>query len=153
MNNPSLLPRRRLWVAAACILAAVGLGAGCSSRDPNWKETIPVTGVVTVDGQPVEGVSVKLVNSKGETGPDVVFPAAFTDTTGKFAISTYEQGDGAPPGDYAVIFTWPTLNTLSMQYEGDRLNGRYGDANGSEKRLTVASGAPIDMGKIDLTTK
>jgi hypothetical protein len=142
---------KRAWLITAVGAAVAAMLAGCSSGGPARVETIPVTGTVTVDGQAVEGVSVTL--DRVGDAKNVIPSTAMTDAEGKFAISTYEQGDGAPIGEYTVLFKWPTMNMISMQYEGDRLNGRYSDAKSSKTTVKVETGNPVDLGKIELTTK
>lgn len=76
-----------------------------------------------------------------------------TDPAGKFAISTYESGDGLPAGDYTLIFTWQEFNVISRSYSGeDKLNGRYIDPATSTIKLTVKEGEENDMGVVALTT-
>ena len=77
-----------------------------------------------------------------------------TDVEGKFAISTYQSGDGLPEGEYALTFMWGQLNLISKSYGGpDKLNGRYLNAQTSEHRVTVEAGDPIDLGRIELSTR
>ena len=45
------------------------------------------------------------------------------------------------------------MNMVTMQYEGDRLNKRYEDKKASKTTVKVESGKPVDLGKIELTTK
>jgi hypothetical protein len=78
----------------------------------------------------------------------------FTDENGKFEISTYEESDGVPEGDYVALFMWGELNLLSMQYGGpDKLKGKYLDPRTSEHKISVAKGTPAEFGRIDLTTQ
>lgn len=134
---------------ASCLLLLI-LNPGCGGKDRNWKETIPVQGEVIVDGQPAEGV---MVNFNPLAGMDTAQPtstSAMTDKEGKFKASTYQVGDGVPAGEYQVTFKWPTLNKISMTFDGDKLKGKYSDAQKSQYTITVVSGTPIDMGRIEL---
>jgi hypothetical protein len=146
-----------LFAILAMFSIGVCLVPGCSSRDANWKETVPVTGMLTVDGKPEPNIMVTLTtiatSQAGGSAADALPSATFTDATGAFALSTYEQGDGAPLGEYVVTFSWPTMNMISMQYEGDRLDGKYNDVKTAETRIKVESGKPVDLGTIDLKTK
>lgn len=65
--------------------------------------TVYVTGVVTVDGAPSEGVSVAFA-PKSPEGRECF---GVTDTDGVFelTVSGAEVGSGAIPGEYAVTFT------------------------------------------------
>lgn len=140
------------WFALLAIFVA-----GCSSRDPTWKETVPVKGALTVDGKAEMGVEVRLTSvalaAKEGFAAEPLPSKAMTDAAGAFALSTYEIGDGAPPGEYVVTFAWPTMNMITLQYEGDRFNGKYSDEKTAEKRIKVESGKPLDLGRIELTTE
>jgi hypothetical protein len=72
------------------------LGAGCG--DTGTAPTAKVSGVVTFNGQPVEGASVVFTPAQGRPGTGV------TDATGHFTISTFAAGDGAVPGEHTVAF-------------------------------------------------
>lgn len=127
--------------------------SGCSSRDPNRKETFPVTGEVYADGVVAEGVTVELHPVGGIDKAQPTMTSTMTDAEGKFAASTYEQGDGAPEGEYIVTFKWGQLNRMSMSYDGDKFKGKYSDPKKSEFRVSVVAGSPADMGRIELVTK
>jgi hypothetical protein len=126
---------------------------GCDSRNPNWKETIPVAGQVFVDGQPAEGVTVTFHPVGGMDTAQPTISSSMTNAEGNFAASTYEPGDGVPAGEYQITFTWGTLNKISMTFDGDKFKGRYKDPEKSQFKVTVESGSPVDLGRIDLQVK
>jgi len=69
---------------------------GCSP-ERKGPETAKVTGLVTLDGEPVEGAMVNLIPSaSGHTA------YAQTDKKGKFRIHC-QFGDGAVPGSYGIM--------------------------------------------------
>ncbi|HEY0985291.1 hypothetical protein [Schlesneria sp. T3-172] len=118
-----------------------------------------VTGTLLIDGEPESMVAVRLIRVNGpdpEAGTSqVIVPSAYTDDEGKFTIGTYEGGpnaDGAPKGDYAVVFQWGQINLIGGNYAGDKFKGKYSDPEKSEIKLTVAD-APVDLGEIQLSTK
>jgi hypothetical protein len=80
--------------AAALALLAV-LGCGKSGTVP----TIAVTGTVTHNGQPVEGVSVGFIPESGRPA------SGLTDAQGRFTLSTFASGDGAVAGSHKVVIT------------------------------------------------
>src|SRR3954452_23234255 len=88
MNRPSTL--------AVSILVPLGIVLGCSnsSRPPRY----PVTGTVTYQGKPLAGAVITFV----PTGADGEAASAFSDADGKYALTTWEAGDGARPGEYRV---------------------------------------------------
>ncbi|HPU08057.1 MAG TPA: carboxypeptidase-like regulatory domain-containing protein [Thermogutta sp.] len=99
-------------LCGAFLVTAVALGVviGCSRSDGRPK-TYPVTGVVTLNGTPVEGATVVFVPKTpaqpGAQGPQAA--TATTDTSGRYALGTFAKGDGAIPGEYLVrVFKYPT---------------------------------------------
>jgi len=118
-------------------IALVSL-AGCGGPDGRM-ETTAVTGRVTVDGQPAVDARVIFHPAAPFADKNADYPRAVVDADGKFSLSTYGEGDGAPPGDYKVTVD------LSDQSEGlsrrsDPLKGRYRDPASSGLSATVAAG-------------
>jgi len=60
---------------------------------------VPVTGVVTVDGKPVEGATVTFITEDGKQSA-----SGQTDSSGNFSLSDSGK-PGARPGSYKVIVT------------------------------------------------
>ncbi len=117
-------------------------------------ETVPVTGIVTVDGQPAAMVKVTAIHSKNLASPVELTPSAVTNASGAFELSTYETGDGVPPGDYQVTFAWGEINIINGQYGGDKFQGKYAIPEHSAVLLKISSGDdPVDLGTIELKTK
>ena len=80
--------RYSLALASLCLLGA--LCAGCGSQGP---QLTPVEGVVTLDGNVLEGAVVLFEPEAGGR------PATgLTDAQGKFVLKTLEEGDGAQVG-------------------------------------------------------
>jgi hypothetical protein len=132
----SLAPWWRRLVASVLLAGAVGCGSG-ESRVP----VQPVRGQVLLEGKPVPHAHVVLhpVQQADATLPR---PQAKVNADGSFAVSTYEHGDGAPPGEYAVtVQCWlasaknpeaPPVNHLPVRYSraassGLRVQIREGD--------------------------
>jgi hypothetical protein len=136
---------RRL--AASVVLAAVVLALpSCgSSRKPVY----PVTGHLYLKAKPTAGATVVFhpVNSSAE---DLAKPAGRVEEDGTFKLTTYTKDDGAPEGDYVVTVEWraPKKSALD-RFQGDRLQGRYGDPKSSTLRVHVDRGTselqPIDL--------
>jgi len=83
---------RSKWLVLFCLVALVGL-VGCPGGDSG---TAPVSGTVTLDGQPVDGASVAFSPKSG----DGQAAAAMTNSEGRF-----EMANGAAPGSYGVTVT------------------------------------------------
>jgi hypothetical protein len=91
---------RRLFSTTALsflVLTAVG---GCGSGKV---KTVPVEGIVTLDGVPVKGATVTFTPPAGAQG---TAPATgITGSDGVFHLTTHTTGDGAAPGDYVVTIS------------------------------------------------
>ncbi len=132
----------------AVVLLAV-LQAGCGG--PGWLKTYPVKGVVRVDGKAAKGVFVTF-HPRERVGERPYIPSGQTDENGEFKLSTFETGDGAPPGEYDVTVTWPVrFNPISTHWEGDQLNGRYAKKEDSAIRITVEK-KPQELAPIEVST-
>lgn len=104
----------------------------------------PVHGKVTYRGQPAVGFRVMFYPAK-ELERARFAPSTVTDENGEYKLRSYRQGDGAPPGEYVVTFTWPKhLHTIEDDGGGapevDQLNGRYANPRKSTFRVTVTEG-------------
>jgi hypothetical protein len=142
---------------SACLLAAMSLAAAsCSEDEPYRKPTVPVRGIVTIDGKvPDTAVQVQFHSLQGMDAEHPTMSQTETKPDGSFEVSTYESGDGVPEGDYALTFSWQKFDLFSRSYTGpDKLSGRYKDPKKSEFKVTVKDAdEPIDLGEIKLTTK
>lgn len=101
----------RMWL----VLAVLATLTGCGFQS----DTLPVSGVVTYQGKPVEGAQVALAPSGTEIAAGAVLdrdsePVAkpargMTDAEGKFTVKTYfnpkVNAPGARPGEYTVTVT------------------------------------------------
>ena len=90
----------RFHKSAAILLPALLLSVavfGCRGRKP---PVVPVSGVVTLDGKPVEKVAVMLMPLQLQA---FGLPAsAVTDQQGRFTLNTENIGSGAVRGEYQV---------------------------------------------------
>jgi len=79
-------------------LILLALLVGCNNKPTrDGPQLIEVTGVVLLDGDPVEGAHVTF-------SPEAGGPAAFavSDRRGRYELRTFDPGDGAVPGKYAI---------------------------------------------------
>jgi hypothetical protein len=123
------LPKRLFILSVVLIVPACG---------PSKKTVFPVKGrVVDEAGKPLTGATV-LFHPVVEDPNDVNLPTAHVDESGSYSLTTYVQGDGAPPGEYAVTILWvpQKKNPLGTQAP-DRLKGRYANPAKSKIRFTV----------------
>jgi hypothetical protein len=119
--------------------------AGCGGEGN--PDTIPVTGTVNLDGSAIEGATVILSPTEGR-------PAiGTTDANGKFTLKTFEDGDGALPGNHSVTITKVVTSGGEADPEDEMIMGeaddiktqyiippRYGDAKLSGLKCEVKDG-------------
>jgi hypothetical protein len=80
------------WVGLAfVVLSTIGCGA-----QPGTAPTAKVSGTVTYQGKPIEGVNVAFVPTSGRPASGI------TDASGHFTLSTFGTGDGAVLGSHKV---------------------------------------------------
>lgn len=117
------IPVRRKHAVAA-VLASLVAATAWSAVDRT--SVVPVAGTVRVFGRSAEGVVLTL-HPIYERGVDAPRPRGRVDTSGRIEWTTFQRGDGLPPGDYAVTAMWdqpadhdgvdaPNLPTISACY-------------------------------------
>ena len=137
----SLTGMRRGLVAAAC-LALAALSAGCG---PGRKSVYPVRGEVLVEGRPPVHALVTFHPVAGD-GREAIHPTGSVDDQGRFTLTSYAGGDGAPEGEYRVTVAW----FLSSGRPGDDgppvnyLPGRYAGPDTTPLRAVVRKGG-VDL--------
>lgn len=144
---------KNIVVLGFLLFTLVGI-AGCGSGDGN-PPTYPVTGTVTYQGKPVEGADIVFVPST----PEALAAFAKSDADGKFAMRTFEPGDGVVAGSYKVkvvklepgdVEETPVFESSEEEaefyVEGDPvtppknlLPRKYADHNASGLTVTVAA--------------
>ncbi|WP_020476042.1 hypothetical protein [Zavarzinella formosa] len=106
---------------------------GCGDGKPTL---YPVSGQINVKGKGAGFAHV--VFHPDQVNDKIPRPYAKTDADGKFTLTTYTTGDGAPAGSYKVTVTWRPVPKSSTEADGpDKLNGRYADAATSKTSVTV----------------
>jgi hypothetical protein len=130
-------PRTSLVFAVAFVL-------GCSAKHPERLPVFPVEGAVTLNGQPLPNALV-ILHAKGPNAPQDVAPRGQTDLTGKFKITSYESGDGAPPGEYTVTVVSHRLinNGGSTEPGPNVLHPKLADPKTTDLSAVVVAGANV----------
>lgn len=123
----------RVCVIACLAMPVLLLGCGPEQRGGPRLETSPLVGQVLVDGDPVQGV--RVMCHPGPDAPIAYEVVGMTDAEGRFSISTYQAGDGLPPGTYALTFE--LLEGAGLGRSKDVFGGRYSDPKKSEYTVTV----------------
>jgi hypothetical protein len=141
-GNQATIPcpwRSAHWLLATSLLAIAGCGDGQIA-------TYPVTGTVKVNGKPAEGAMVIFVPTSTAPEAERKRPFGIADGQGQFSLMTFEQGDGAPAGEYKVLVQWPAPpNSQSSEQRGggrrtlgaDRLRGKYFNLEKATLNATV----------------
>ncbi len=129
---------RRLWLVV--LLATVGCSGG--------SETVPVQGVVRLDGQPLPDASVQFVPDG--SGRDAT---ATTDQQGRFVLSTVQPRDGAVPGTYKVVVTpsSPILETPKGMSAEEAMNAAAAAAAKNPANKPTGPGVPAQYSRADQT--
>jgi hypothetical protein len=89
-------------------IMAVGL-TGCGSSDGIERlPTVPVEGQIKFEGKPLAQADV-VFHPQGVSDPRHAPARGKTDDSGNFKLTTYDSGDGAPVGSYAVTVAYYPL--------------------------------------------
>ena len=124
------------FIALAGLLAAAGCGNGKLA-------TYAVRGQVLVNDKPADGANVIFCPVNPSVELKNLRPSGKTDATGAFTLMTFEQGDGAPAGDYKVLVKWlsPAKVDSREDFGGpkrpDRLRGKYYNLNKTPLTATI----------------
>lgn len=110
-------------VVILALFTGVLVGCGGAPED-NRPDRTPVSGSVVIGGVPVPGAMVVFSPAIQEGGRGAM---GTTDKDGNFALTTFEKGDGAVPGDYIVLVSKleqsqaasaPIVNEDDPNYDG-----------------------------------
>lgn len=118
------------------------------------KKTYPVGGVLTLDGKPVAGATVRFTLTNPVTGKTANAADGLTDANGRFQMTAYSKFDGCPAGEYVVV----VLKAAAGFDDGEAdagpkslLPAAYGSPATSPLKVTVKDEAN-DV-KLELTVK
>lgn len=90
--------------AAVGIVCLVATGCGTESSKGVPSQYVKLTGVVTYNDEPVQGVSLQFLPDSGSQGMGVG-GFAFTDQDGAYFAKYRGETNGLPPGRYLVQFS------------------------------------------------
>src|SRR5689334_5588670 len=109
MNHTPSRLKTGLQRIACAALVALCLIAGCS-RNIKPPSTVPVNGVVTMQGKAATGIRVRF-HPQFNIGRIKYIPEGETGPEGQFTLSTGAPSNGAPPGEYVVTFEKPVIES------------------------------------------
>ena len=132
-----------VFFRAVLLVAVTIIAAGCGSQDDR-KPMFPISGRLTFKGEPMTGARVGF-HPLNDPDPRAVRATGTAGEDGRFALTTYLTGDGAPAGEYAVTIYWPGKRPKGQALEPgedaemppDRLNRAYADPKTVKLRATV----------------
>ncbi|QJW93734.1 hypothetical protein FTUN_1245 [Frigoriglobus tundricola] len=138
----------RATAMPALALLVAGPALGCS-RGPALPDTaVPVfkvTGALTYKGAPMGGALVTFHPATQPPGARAIAPSTTAGASGRYTVTTYVTGDGAPAGEYAVTIYWPgpqrgrrpTVDGGDEPLAPDQLKRAYADPKTAKLRATV----------------
>lgn len=106
------------WLTTALVSIGPILALGCGARSGDQPELGLVTGRVTLDGQPVEGVVVAFVPKPGRAS------TGLTDKNGNYALTYLGRVMGAKVGAHRVVITTPGQDDPDLAVE-ERIPKQY----------------------------
>lgn len=144
------------WSQYGLLLALL---TGCGGSAPpakNLPATVPVTGIVKMDGKPLSHTSVTFVPTGNTKGVECVGAA---DEEGKFSLTQLRGSTGCPPGEYRVIlnrYVKPggqpvALNTGEAPADAGAIESLPPKYSGMESQLVVT--VPPSGGEIPIEIK
>lgn len=143
------------------LLTGVVLLAGCSGQHERTdedlaamaggelKETVPVSGKVTIDGKVVRDVRIYAYTR--ESGTDEAAQCR-SRTDGTFCFTTHRVCDGMQPGTYRLAFVY-FGEGVKWEDRKDLLHGKYRNPMTNDFPLVVERGQPQSELSYELTTK
>lgn len=90
----------RIFLSTTLLGLAVGCGGGADAKP--LPVTVPVSGLVTLDGQPLASATVTFIPQGQTKGTDC---KGMTDESGKYVLKQQHGTEGAPPGNYKVVIS------------------------------------------------
>jgi hypothetical protein len=117
---------------AVTLLACLTATVPACGTDDQQVAVFPVTGQVLHRGQPAAGAIVSFHPTAAELKSAGLVISGRTGADGSYQLMTYEEGDGAPAGEYQVSIIWRAAPAGNDGDEvdrsgADRLAGKYQD--------------------------
>ncbi|QDV39436.1 hypothetical protein [Tautonia plasticadhaerens] len=153
LTRSGLSSCRGRWFQALAVCVGLGV-AGCSSGD--GEATYPVSGRVVVGGEPAAGAFLVFHPTSGSVPAEAGRPAAQVRSDGSFDLTTFDESDGAPAGDYAVTVEWRKLihNGAEAVAGPNVVPAEYGRPESTPLKVTVVEGEnPPAEFQIDVTRR
>lgn len=128
-----------LVVATITLSTTIGCGDGRARR-------VPVEGVVTIDGEPLQFGSITFMPAAGSP-KDARAGGASVNSEGRFQVSSYSQNDGLMMGKYSVT----VLATELIDNRSQRWHAPMEYSKMADSKLSVEISGATDEVKFELT--
>ncbi len=130
--------RSPAYLRPLILVGLVVIVSGCGGSQDWHAKTFPVSGSITINGQPPENLILLFNSLSGPIDTRESVPYAIVDGEGNFSGATYEDNDGLPAGEFAITIRWPT--TLDTMNAPDRLKEQFSSVDNAVATFTVAPG-------------
>ena len=137
--------------ASSCFVLALTIASGasgCGKKGAPIMAVYPVSGKLTVAGQPVKNLKVTL-SPKSALADMRRVPGAMVEADGSFKIHTYDVADGAPEGAYAVLVRASNQGTTEAIRQ---IVNQYSTQKSPAAEIVVKAGVNV-LEPIDLKAK
>ena len=139
---------RRVALAVLGLMGCLWWQVGCQ-RSEDRPELQQARGSLMINGEPAMGAMVVLHPSDGGSFDSRGSrPKGTVQADGSFELMTYQNGDGAPVGEYDVAVLW--LAEPESNDPWDKLNGRLADPKQTDLHLSVREGQ-TELEPLELT--
>ena len=118
------------------ILLICAASSACGKSGPPLGEMAPVSGKVTVDGQPVTSGQVSLIPTDASISTGGSVCAGTIDSSGNYVINTAGK-TGAPLGKYKVTVTVSMVPTGDSKMPSALFNAKFSDQSKTPLAFTV----------------
>ncbi|GIX04682.1 MAG: hypothetical protein KatS3mg114_0551 [Planctomycetaceae bacterium] len=146
--------RVRQALCASLLWCAGLMMMGCSSSEDKWKsnrpKTVPASGKITLNNEPLVDAQVVLVPVSGSYGA-----SGLSGKDGSFKLSAFPPDEGVVPGSYKVMIVKAEVPEVQedeavMSYAKLLVPQKYTDANTSGLTVDIPESGKTDI-KLDLT--
>jgi hypothetical protein len=140
---------------AYCFVVAALVLVGCGRKTVHVErhEVFPVEGSVIWKGKPLAEARIEFFPNGWKLKPFSGAPIAKTGPDGRFRVSSYNDGDGAPAGKYilTVVCQDPEAKKQKKMFStANILPKQYADPKTSGLEVEIGEGAnvipPLDLG-------
>ncbi len=106
---------------------------GCNQADDGLPKTVPAKGKVVVDGTPIEGAVIVLMQDTGSN-----FARGITDRNGDFSLDSFESKKGAVPGSYKATISKTVTVEKATKMSASLMEEAKAAAGGDDSMLNAS---------------